>query len=113
MKKRNWIVVPIGTLSGAAFVSLSVLSMSWASSAEADTAAQARIRAAFTELGMPPDQAACYGRTLDDELDAETAERAAQIIEQAEDSADLRERVPDGGVDMVTAFLSAEAACGQ
>jgi len=70
-----------------------------------------RIAEGFQELGMEVERSRCYGRVITGELEPERHAEAAEIVETAQTSEDVRAGVKDGGLAMVTAFLAASTDC--
>jgi hypothetical protein len=81
-----------------------------AGAARAD--APARIAAAFVGLGMAESKAVCYGGVVREQLSQAEADRAAAIIEAADDGEEVREGLSQTSGNIITVFSYARNKCG-
>lgn len=75
--------------------------------------AETRIAKAFAELGMEQDQSACYGSVIVEKLGETGSDKAADIVELAETSSDVRKGVKQSNAEIASAFLAASNRCGR
>jgi hypothetical protein len=64
----------------------------------------------FMHLGMNTRRAACYGAVIGGKLHGQNLARAAQIVQSAKNSGDVRKAVQSSGV-MIEAFSAAHNQC--
>jgi hypothetical protein len=81
-------------------------------SATAQADAPARIATAFVDLGMAESKAACYGGVVREQLSQEEADRAAAVIEAADDGEEVREGLSQTSGNIITVFSYARNTCG-
>jgi hypothetical protein len=74
--------------------------------------APARIAAAFVDLGMAQSKAVCYGGVVGEQLSQEEADRAAAVIEAADDGEEVREGLSQTSGNIITVFSFARNKCG-
>lgn len=75
--------------------------------------AETRIATAFAELGMEAEKSECYGSVIAEKLGETASDKAADIVELAESSSDVRQGVKQSNAEIVNAFLTASNRCGK
>ncbi len=79
----------------------------------AATQPEKSIAQGFIHLGMKTRTAACYGTVIGEKLNGQNLARAAQIVQSAKNSDDVRNGVQSAGMPMVDAFTAAHNQCDQ
>lgn len=74
--------------------------------------AEHRIAARFGQLGMPEQQAQCYGRVLAQRLGPDEGAEAAAMLEKARNGDDVRYAVKEARGPLMAAFMAASRLCG-
>ncbi len=77
----------------------------------AEKRAEKRIARGFIHLGMKTRRAACYGAVIGGQLHGQDLARAANIVESAKNSGDIRKAVKTSGLSMIDAFSAAHNRC--